>query len=88
MDGRKARIVAQDLAAMGYRLTRERRFGGDYYVWSRHDDPRGPFPVLIGDLTLVMRFVITPEPDKRSIEDEAYRQLLEGIDLGESPPEA
>jgi hypothetical protein len=70
---RKERVVADDLAAMGYGLTREGR--STYYVWSRSDDPNGPYPVLIGDLTLVMRFVITPEEDKRAIEDGAYRQL-------------
>jgi hypothetical protein len=71
------KVAARDLAAMGYSLTREKKVGGDYYVWSRRDDPRGQFPVLIGDITLVMRFVITPEPQKRSIEEEAYRQISE-----------
>jgi hypothetical protein len=66
------------------RLTREH--GGDYWVWSRADDPRGPFPVLIGDITLVMRFVITPGVEKEAIEREAYRQLLEEA-TGEGAPD-
>jgi hypothetical protein len=54
---------------MGYRLTREKKLFGKYYLW------HGALPVIIGDLTLVKRFLITDPATRAEIEDERKAEI-------------
>lgn len=65
---KKAQLVAEDAAAMGYRLTRENKLFGKYWLWSSDD-----YPIITGDLTFVMRFLITDPEMRMQMEQEAKR---------------
>jgi hypothetical protein len=58
---------------MGYRLTREKKLLGRYYLW------HGALPVIIGDLTLVKRFLITDPATRAAIEDERKAEIAARI---------